>query len=242
MVFFAVLLVVIVQHWLGFTSKVLPASWLTTCFDTMTRYAQAPSAGRGSSGVAQYVLIPTIVVALIFALVKFALGWFGCFILGIVWLWYSLHVPGRAEDKKFTADEVYTNSGHLIFARIFWFGLFGPVGLALYFFADNLQQHLRSKGVESEELSAVSWLVAAMDWIPVRLLGLTYALVGRFAETFKLVAQQCQSGLDCNHELSVEFAKVALPDADPKAAVDLVMRAVWVWVVVLAIVSIGMLL
>ena len=242
MVFIAVLICVIVQHWFSFTSRVLPANWVSACFDWMSAHGQAPEAGRGFSGVAQYVILPMIVVAVVFALIKFAFGWFGYWVLGLIWLWYNLHVPARHEDHQYSADEIFQHSGHLIFARIFWYAIFGPVGLAMYFFADNLQQHLQKQEAATEVASASSIVVAVLDWIPVRLLGLSYALVGNFAETFKLVLQQCQAGLDHNHELSVQFAKEALPEADSHQAMALVMRAVWVWVVVLAMISIGMLL
>lgn len=242
MVFFSVLFCVVVQHWLGFTSRVLPAHWLSVCLDKLSSCVRAGAALRGFSGAAQYILMPTVAVALIFAIVHLALGWFGYFVLSLMWLWYCLHIPGHKEDQQYSAEKIFHNSGHVVFSRLLWFALFGPVGLALYYFADTARAYLKSKTAVTEELSAVQWVVAAMDWVPVRLLGLTYALVGRFAETFKQVRQSCEAGLDVNQDFALQFAKTALPEADAKSAVALVMRALWVWVVVFAIFSIGMLL
>ncbi len=242
MAFIAVLICVIVQHWFNFSADVIPNSWLNHLFEWMKRHAQAPEAGQGFSGVAQYVLIPLIVVALIFWLVTFAFGWTGYFILGVIWLWYTLRIPGRHADEQRDSKQIFEHSYQCIFARLFWFCLLGPVGLALYFFADSLRNFLQSKDVECNETSAVTIVLSVLDWIPVRLLGLTYALVGRFAETFKFWRQQLGAGITNYNELAAAFAEMAVPEPDSHQALALVIRAVWVWVVVLAIISIGMLL
>ncbi len=242
MTFIAVLICVIVQHWFNLPSDILPNNWMSNLFGWMKKHVQAPEAGQGYSGVVQYVVIPLIVVALVFWLVKLAFGWFGFFILGVIWLWYTLHIPGRHADEKRNASQIFEHSYQFIFARIFWFCLLGPVGLALYFFSDCLREYLKAQKVECNELSAVTMVLGVLDWIPVRLLGLTYALVGRFAETFKFWCQQWSTGITNYNELAVNFAEMAVPEADSHQALALVIRAIWVWVVVLAIISIGMLL
>jgi membrane protein required for beta-lactamase induction len=81
-----------------------------------------------------------------------------------------------------------------------------------------------------------------MDWVPVRLVGLAFALVGKFGPTF---------GLWCNHllgmhedqNLVVEYGKIAL-DAEeneklPELILGLLERGLLVWLVVLALFSIG---
>lgn len=66
------------------------------------------------------------------------------------------------------------------FPVIFWFVVFGASGALLYRLASLAVENCRSDNVESGADSHLLWV---LEWIPLRLLGLVFALVGNFAAT-----------------------------------------------------------
>lgn len=87
-----------------------------------------------------------------------------------------------------------------IFVLVFYFSLGGPVAVVMYrsvyLFSRGSIQAQDGAGVPKKMRWEPSSVVLAhdlldlLDWLPSRLLGLTYALVGRFAPSFNLWWQQ----------------------------------------------------
>ncbi len=67
------------------------------------------------------------------------------------------------------------------FAVVFWFLLFGPVGAVIYRLTYLAARHDSFKA--EDKLLALQWL-HYFDWIPVRLLALSFALTGNFVNSF----------------------------------------------------------
>ncbi len=131
-----------------------------------------------------------------------------------------------------------------IFATIFWFVLLGPFGAMLYRLISEL-----SKQIESDELAEFSEFIhAIMAWLPARMLAAGYALSGNFDGAYHSYKDKASTsdisqgnkeilvatglGAIHNHEIENELASVY-------AAQALVMRAVIVWVGILAIMTLG---
>lgn len=131
-----------------------------------------------------------------------------------------------------------------IFATIFWFLILGPFGAMLYRLISEL-----SKQIESEELSEFSAFIhAIMAWLPARMLAAGYALSGNFDGAYHAYKDKAytsdisqgnkevlvSTGIGAMHNLEMvtELATV-------HAAQALVMRAVIVWIGILAILTLG---
>lgn len=131
-----------------------------------------------------------------------------------------------------------------IFATIFWFVVLGPFGAMLYRLISEL-----SKQIESDELAEFSEFIhAIMAWIPARMLAAGYALSGNFDGAYHAFKDKAyttdisqgnkevlvSTGLGAMHNLEMvnELTSVY-------AAQALVMRAVIVWIGILAIMTLG---
>ena len=132
-----------------------------------------------------------------------------------------------------------------IFAVLFWFVLMGPVGAVAYRLSTNISKQDR----ELERLrSEADLLQAIMAWLPARMLAIGYALTGHFDGA--LCAYQNRpyetDMAVANHDVLVAAGLGALRDSEItdeisciQAARDLVMRAIVVWIAVLALLTMG---
>jgi membrane protein required for beta-lactamase induction len=76
----------------------------------------------------------------------------------------------------------------------------------------------------------------------MRLFALSCALVGQFAEVFRFLLKHWRQGLAKQAEFVQGLVVTVLPDgAKGDALTALVMRNFWVWLVVIALVSVGLL-
>lgn len=68
-----------------------------------------------------------------------------------------------------------------IFPSIFWFALFGGPGALLY----RLAKLCGGLFEAAENRQTMDSIAAAMAWVPLKLLGITFAIIGNFNATFK---------------------------------------------------------
>ncbi len=123
------------------------------------------------------------------------------------------------------------------FGVLFWFAVFGPTGALLYWFLVVSKQTAYANDPSNMNLRvSLLWLHALAAWIPVRITGFLYSLVGNFTPGFK-----CWLG--CMQTPSMQSSKV-LQDCG-SAATDaatlgddqnLVARAFVAWVVLCALI------
>ncbi|MDG1166136.1 MAG: regulatory signaling modulator protein AmpE [Porticoccaceae bacterium] len=150
---------------------------------------------------------------------------------------------GRAETAEDLKAEVFTALPYRIFERsfvvIFWFFFFGaPAALAYRLMA--LHGDL---GLDSKDCQAVKWLWL-MEWLPVRLLGLTVGLVGNFSKAAGSTRQLIFSRRIGTGDFLRQAIKGALGESDSSvplnpltinAVVSLFGRAMTAWLVIIAI-------
>jgi AmpE protein len=141
-----------------------------------------------------------------------------------------------------------TNIGHTlsvfnrdVFAVIFWFCLFGATG-ALTYRAITIWRE-NAIMADSDLNGYFTWLTRIndwIDWIPARLLGLSFALAGDFIPAFQAwIVHFCQKPEE-NEVFFKEVAAAALKHIKPVnelAVQDLAFRSLVVWVIVLAIMT-----
>jgi len=139
--------------------------------------------------------------------------------------------------------ELLRESLHELFSPLFWFLLATPVAAVGYY----LLRHAARQGSEETRVLAQGWLQLA-DWIPTRLLALSFALAGNFTATWNVIRERLLKPDAAGHELIDEAAAAAEPAdidtrAEPAAALAdaleglqaLMQRALIVWMVMLAL-------
>ncbi len=222
--------------------------WLHARFSQSTAWA-------GLTGVI-LVVLPGFILSIIFMmLIYHALGMVVYYVVSLFIVWYYLDARPLAKDSidHVSARDVLLQSYQRIFAILFWFAVLGVVGVILYTLLASLRIELESQPQLSESentlLESTAWCESVLDWIPVRLLGLTYALVGEFGATFALWSKTIFAKVGLAREQVVNWALVSLGynpaeelivDAElAKSIESLINRALLVWLVVMALFTIG---
>lgn len=139
----------------------------------------------------------------------------------------------------------YRASLQRVFSILFWFVVLGPVGAVLYRLVQKLSVSMCEESLEKVARFARR-LTFVLDWIPARLLALSFCLAGHFMDVFTEWRNTFKTGkrdtyqvlYNCGHiAIRVEAhpeAKVVLTQFDE--AYDLVCRSLFIWLVVLALV------
>lgn len=142
-------------------------------------------------------------------------------------------------------NTIFVRSLNDIFSTIFWFVLLGPSGVAVYFMVSLVGQ---GSIKETKPVSDAARMVqAVMDWVPVRLVGLSFALMGSFHSVFVYWVKHIVTGLDSAQDLITHYGLLAL-DANPReskeathkessASAQLVFRSIFVWLVFIAVIT-----
>ncbi len=166
----------------------------------------------------------------------------------------ALHYAGTITDTPASSSpDQQTNdvtrailhvANERIFATIFWFIVLGPFGAMVYRLISEL-----SKQIEFDDLAEFSEFIhSIMAWVPARMLAAGYALTGNFDGAYHGYKDRAQSadfsqsnaevlmntGLGAMHNLSMETELASI-----YAAQALVMRAVIVWIGILAVMTLG---
>lgn len=149
----------------------------------------------------------------------------------------------RALWPALAARAVTGEANGRIFGVLFWFTLLGPVGALLYRLARTLAEAARGWGGGFHE--AAETLVEILDWIPLRLTMVGYALAGDFEETFHAWRTRQAEGVPADSALLAEAGAASLeldPDEGPgavRAALGLVWRTVLIWVTLVAVLTLA---
>lgn len=127
-----------------------------------------------------------------------------------------------------------------LFAVIFWFLFFGPAGALLY------RLSFLYCNAEPENAGAKRWLWA-LEWVPVRLLGVSFAITGNFVGCLNRWKRQAISTVSASTEVLRESVLGALSVDDElmqscdctqrevAALKRLYARTLWFWITCLAL-------
>lgn len=242
MEFIVILVVIGLQRFAKLNSYSRQYDWMTPYYSYLKGKVIYITKGHPLVG-SVIILMPVILlVAIVFALIYGLLNTVGYFIANAVLLWYFLDARDLHKEPYSQTDEqaIFVHNYQVLFARLFWFYFFGPVGLSLYV-ATMLLLDTLAKAESANGLSAfVTKLLAVLDWVPIRLVGLSYALVGNFTAVFKSWLQHAWQGLQDSPRLIATWGKIAL-SADKQSEqtpASLVDRALLVWLVAIAILAV----
>ncbi len=263
-----------IQRYLKLNSYSHQVNWVEPYFKWMTAKVEQITKGHGFIGVAILVLPVLIGVAIIFALVYNLLGTIGYMVLSIVLVWYCMdgRDARREPYENMTTQALFITTYRNLFGVLFWYALFGPVGLSLYITVSKLQNFIAKQPLVLPEGSDVSLpkesdtslnrcmnkTLGVLDWVPVRLVGLSYALVGHFGLVFKSWLKKLLRGVSNTQELVAEWGMIALKQvstSDTSAgatqaaaniqqteAIALIDRSLLVWLIAILLVTFGFLL
>lgn len=141
---------------------------------------------------------------------------------------------------------IFVQANHRIFGVVFWFMLLGPAGAWTYRVSDLFRRHMRATGTGGRATVLVEMLFGLAAWLPARLLALSYAISGSFDDAFedwRAYYQRTTAGLFSVSENILSAAGIGAirrrcPEGDPVSAVraarQLLRRTVFIWITVIA--------
>lgn len=128
-----------------------------------------------------------------------------------------------------------------LFSILFWFLILGPIGAVLYVLVDAIKQNYFS----TELTVQANKLEILLDWIPVRLLGFCFALIGHFSSVINYWASHVYSAAENNEnflygcfDLACSKEHLASKDQElmSEYLIKLIYRSLILWLVVVAVV------
>lgn len=163
-------------------------------------------------------------------------------------------------------ESVLENGSDAVFAALFWFAVLGAPGAVLYRLANTLDAMW---GYRNARFGEFGWAAARLDdllnWLPARLVALTYALCGNTGRALVCWQQQAPQWDSPNAgpvmaagagALNVQLGGVAVYQgvmherpqlgagrpaqaADIQRALQLVQQGVWLWLVVAVLIGLA---
>ncbi len=141
--------------------------------------------------------------------------------------------------------EILYNGYERWFAVVFYFLLGGLAGALVY----RLVHLLADRAESAEERDVNATLLAILDWLPVRVLALAFAVTGNFVQTLEPLVESVRDWQQSARGLLVEAAEAALGPANPDTASDpvkcrtrelqkLLQRSAAAWIAALALFTI----
>jgi len=157
-----------------------------------------------------------------------------------------------AELNRAVTKAILLNSFEQLFAGLFWFITAGIYGVTAYFLIAMLSKNATKIDSSYAELEKLATKIRKiLDWVPSRLVGISYSLVGNFNKGFGYCHKNLWTGLTEVKKFAVD-AGIATLDLDldatralPKenyAALDLINRVLIIWLIALALVFLGVLI
>jgi len=166
----------------------------------------------------------------------------------------SQHASPRDVDA--VEEAIFVQATNRIFGVAFWFVVLGPVGAWLFRVSDLLRRRAafessRDYGVARAGLPAAEMLHGILAWVPARLAALGYALAGSFDDAWnrwRSVTPAPGKPFHAHTErVSALVGKAAMTgfleqpansSAAARNALKLVMRTLFIWVTVIALMTI----
>lgn len=243
MSFIVILIALALQFFLKIYSVPHQVEWVGSYCEWMQKRFDMLSKGHGLFGVFILIAPVVIIASLLFSLAYHLLGYPGYLILSLALVWYCLDLS-KLTSNDADRDTLFVGLYRSVFACLFWYFIFGPIGLMLYVTTWKLQEFLSQQSDNHPDLQKyMAITLAVLDWVPVRLLGLSFALVGHFGAVFKEWVGSLTQGLTTDLKYLVVWGAAALSDGnedDVSGVTQLNARALLVWLVGMALVSMGL--
>lgn len=239
-----IVICLLLQRLLSLDYYVYQLHWLEVYFRWVVDKVEYVSEGHAVVGLLILIMPLLIVFNLFFSLVYHFLGVVVYALGNFILVWLS--IDGRDLSNKayinVKSADLFVLTYERIFAAMFWFVIFGPAGLILYSAVISLRNFLVVEGHNNLLFYALKFK-AILDWVPIRLLGLSYAIVGHFSSVSKLWQNHWQSGLQTDTPLAIECGSAAL-GVHPSAldnlrpeVIQIINRALVFWILTIGLLA-----
>lgn len=141
-------------------------------------------------------------------------------------------------------EHIFLEANRRLFAVIFWYSVLGAFGMVLYRLVSLSAS--QAFGQSPQTTTEAQRIGSILDWLPVRIFAFFFALGGHFVQVFTIWQGAEFVGLASNEALLVgsgvaalgmEMGHVPEDGSAEKSAISLLDRALVMWVVVLAILT-----
>lgn len=155
--------------------------------------------------------------------------------------------PEEVSLRHVVAKTIFMRCFEYIFAPIFWFILFDIYGVALYCLVVGIRSvALKADTMYSGLANAASRVQMILNWVPMRLVALTYPLSGNFMKGFsysykKVLSASCDTE-DFVVNAGFEALNSSVAEEGKKediAVISLVDRTFFIWVAAVALFYLG---
>lgn len=229
----ALILAVLIDWWARhlpggqFILRCRSANWFNTYVSKMMELVNHYSF-KQSYVVALVIFVPLLAALFLLELLFSKLfGPTGNFLFLIVTLVYFL---GNKESD--TQSSEFVQAHETSFAILFWFALLGPLGAFLYWFLAVAKQcSAISTAVNPELVQTMNKLHAWAAWLPARITGFVYALVGNFTKGFNCWLKAMGSPALPSSEFLVDCGNASIDASVADDGANLVDRAFIAWVI-----------
>lgn len=109
-----------------------------------------------------------------------------------------------------------TNSFERLFAVLFWYLVLGPAGALTYFVLLQMRRVRHRNATLDYEQPWIIRLEFVLEWVPARLLGLTFALAGHFEATFNCLRRYVADTSSTAFEVVLSCANAAIGRAQTR--------------------------
>jgi AmpE protein len=152
------------------------------------------------------------------------------------------------DDSRALVEAMLCHANSRTFAIVFWFVILGPCGAMLY---RTIAQLTKLSSRPNDKLNAIARcahiLEDVLDWLPARLVGLGYSVAGNFTKGFSEWLHYAKNGFNSNQDLLISSGLGAMGlDADGESDAEearqvlrMIERSLVVWLVVIAIFTLG---
>ncbi|OGT53876.1 MAG: hypothetical protein A3E84_00710 [Gammaproteobacteria bacterium RIFCSPHIGHO2_12_FULL_42_13] len=208
--------------------------WAKHYIDRMQKIFAGLMQGHGLFAVFTLVLPMLIAVSLVFTIIYHWLGYAGYALVSAILFWYCTDVGVlRHTSHAHMSNDLFLIAYQKIFAPLLWYVVLGPVGLALYYLVTNLYAQLPEKHY-------FALMQGAMDWIPIRVLGITFALAGNFSTVFPQWVREWVGPIIGNQKIVVALGKLALgEDHTERHVLGLLQRSLIIWLALVVLVGVS---
>ena len=154
-----------------------------------------------------FVVLPIVIpVAIIYFLSATFIQGLLAFLIGAVVLFYCLG-PINIFDTKQIHQPIFWQANESLFAVIFWMALLGPIAALVYRLVErsaHIHPSYPALGKSAQQVRAL------LDWLPVRLFSILFALAGNFVQTSHFCLDYLLKDVSFNRELIEKSGHIAL--------------------------------
>ena len=175
----------VLQYFLCLRSEKLQVNWVKAYLDLVaTRLPKLVDLNSVLNGIVLFFPV-AVIVTLLYMLLNWVLQWtvIVIYILNLFLFWYFTDFEKFTDQcaAEYTPESLLHKRIQYLFAPLFWCALFHNFFVLFYYVIlrqfDSYQRQLLG---EESGLAEKNLLLYILNWIPVRLLGFAFAVVGNF--------------------------------------------------------------